>query len=72
MHPCISVRYLVRPFVCFLVMLSSNLVKNGFLHILDDLDIAGQGGKSDKNVGVTRRKEWQGGRSNKEEGATVK
>ena len=47
-------------------MLSSELMKNGLLWILNDLDSAGRGGgRRDEEEGGTRRKEGQG-----EEGGT--
>ena len=58
---CPSVRWSVRPSV----MLSSKLLKNGLLRILNDLDSAGRGGKRDEEGGTgeedgaTRRKNRQ-------------
>ena len=65
MRPRISIRGLVRPsvgwlvgpLVRWLVTLSSQLMKNGHLRILNDLDIGGRGRKMDKE---------EGGRSDKE------
>ena len=78
MRPRISIRGLVRPLVGWLVRwsvgpsvtLSSNLMKNGLLRILNDLEGAGRGRKRDEEEGGTRRKEGRGGRSDEEEGAT--
>ena len=61
---------MVRPSVPRLVTLSSNLMKNGLLWILSDLDSAERGKKRDEEEGGTRRKEQRGGRSYEEEGAT--
>ena len=47
-------------------------MKNGLLQILNDLDSAGRGKKSDEEEGVTRRKKGRGGRSDEEEGVTRK
>ena len=43
-------------------MLSSNLMKNQLLRILNDLDNAGRRKRTDEEEGVTRRKEGRGGR----------
>ena len=52
-------------------MLSSKLLKNGHLRILNDLDSAGRGKKRDEEEGgMTRRKDERGGRMNEEEGWT--
>ena len=69
MRPRISIRGLVRPLlgrlvgplVRWSVTLSSKLMKNGLLRILNDLDSAGRGGRRDE--------EGQGGRD-EEEGRT--
>ena len=50
-------------------MLSSNLMKNGLLRILNDLEVAGRVRKRDEEEGGTRRKEGRGGRSNEDERA---
>ena len=62
-----SVGWLVGPLVRWLVTLSSQLMKNGHLRILNDLDIAGRGRKRDEEEGGTRRKEGRGGRRDEEE-----
>ena len=51
-------------------MLSSKLMKNGLLWILNDLDSAGQGRRRGEEEGEMRRKEGRGGRWNGEEGGT--
>ena len=66
----LSVRPSVGRLVGRSVMLSSNSLKNGFLRILNDLDIAGRGTKKDKEERMTRRKDGLGGRRDEEEGAT--
>ena len=43
-------------------MLSSKLLKNGLLRILNDLDSAGRGKKRDEEEGGTGRTEGRGGR----------
>ena len=48
-----------------LIMLSSKLLKNGLLQILNDLDSAGRGKKRDEEEG-------RGGRRGGEEGGTRK
>ncbi len=63
-------------------MLSSKLMKNGLLRILNDLDSAGRGKKrdeeergmrrKDEEEGGTRRKEVRAGRRDGEEGGTVR
>ena len=67
-----SISRLVRRSVGWLVgniiMLSSNLAKNGILKILNDLDTAGRGRKRDEEERGTRRKEGQGRRRGEEEG----
>ena len=65
-RPCPSVRRLVG----WSVMLSSKLMKNQLLRILNDLDNAGQGKKRDEEEGRTRRKEERGGRSDEDKRAT--
>ena len=47
-------------------MLSSKLLKNGLLQILNDLDSAGRGGRRDEEEGGMRRKEGRGGRREEE------
>ena len=49
-------------------MLSSKLMKNGLLRVLNDLDSAGRGKKRDEEEGGMRRKEGRGGRRDGEEG----
>ena len=56
-RPCPSVRPLVGWLVGWTVMLSSKLMKNELLRILNDLDTAGRGKKRDEEEGGTRRKE---------------
>ena len=57
-------------------MLSSKLMKNGLLRIINDLDSAGwmrkkgRGGRRDEEAGGTRRKEGRGGSRDGEEGGT--
>ena len=53
-RPCLSVGWLVGPSVRRLVMLSSKLMKNGLLRILNDLDSAGRGKKRHEEEGGTR------------------
>ena len=73
MRPRISIWGLVRPLVGRSIRLSvhrsvtllSNLMKNGLLRILNDLDSAGRGRKGDREEGGTRRKEEQGGKRDK-------
>ena len=61
-RPCLSVGGLVGRLVGPSVTLSSKLMKNGFLRILNGLEGAGRGGvrdrgKRDKEEGGMRRKE---------------
>ena len=69
-RPCPSVGWSVGPSVGWSVMLSSKLMKNQLLRILNYLDNAGQGKKRDEEEGRTRRKEERGGRRDREEGGT--
>ena len=69
-RPCPSVGWLVGWSVRPSVMLSSKLMKNGLLRVLNDLDSAGRGKKRDEEEGGMRRKEGQGGRRDGEEGGT--
>ena len=59
---------LVRWLVRWYVTLSSKLMKNRLLRILNDLDSDGRGRKRDEEEGWTRRKEEEGGTRRKEGG----
>ena len=61
-----SVGWSVGPSVRRSVMLSSKLMKNRLLRILNDLDSAGQGKKRDEEEGGTRRNEEEAGTRRKE------
>ena len=54
------------PLVGRSVMLSSKLMKNRLLRILNDLESAGRGRGRDEEERVTRRKEGWGGRRDEE------
>ena len=66
----ITIRGLVGRSVGWLVMLSSKLMKNGLLRILNELVSAGRGGRRDEEEGGTRRKEEWGARRVGEKGGT--
>ena len=55
LEEALSVRRLLGPSVT----LSSKLMKNGLLRILNDLEGAGRGRKRDEEEGGTRRKEGE-------------
>ena len=53
-----------------LVTLSSKLLKNGLLRILNNLNSAGRGRKRDEEVGGAMRKQGQGERRDEQEAVT--